>query len=39
MSGMDWQSSALTRAIDRWLEEDIGRGDLTAPALQGKQSQ
>ena len=36
MSGMDWQSSALTRALDRWLEEDIGRGDLTASALQGK---
>ncbi|QNJ30196.1 carboxylating nicotinate-nucleotide diphosphorylase [Synechococcus sp. A15-24] len=33
---MDWQSSALTRALDRWLEEDIGRGDLTASALQGK---
>ena len=36
MSGMDWQSSALTRALERWLEEDIGRGDLTASALQGK---
>ena len=36
MSGMDWQSSALTRALDRWLEEDIGRGDLTASALQRK---
>ena len=37
MSGMDWQSAALTRALDRWLREDIGRGDLTASALQGKQ--
>ncbi len=36
---MDWQSPALTRALDRWLEEDIGRGDLTAPALQGQQGQ
>ena len=34
---MDWQSPALTRALDRWLEEDIGRGDLTAAALQGQQ--
>ncbi len=23
--------------MDQWLEEDIGRGDLTAPALQGRQ--
>ena len=36
---MDWQSPALTRALDRWLEEDLGRGDLTAPALQGKQGE
>ncbi len=36
---MDWQSPALTRALDRWLEEDIGRGDLTAVALQGRQGQ
>ena len=36
---MDWQSPALTRALDRWLEEDIGRGDLTAAALQGQQGQ
>ena len=36
---MDWQSPALTRALDRWLEEDIGRGDLTAVALQGQQGQ
>ena len=36
---MDWQSPALTRALDRWLAEDLGRGDLTAPALQGKQGQ
>jgi len=36
---LDWQSPALTRALDRWLEEDIGRGDLTAVALQGQQGQ
>ena len=36
---MDWQSQALTSALDRWLAEDIGRGDLTAPALQGQQGQ
>lgn len=33
---MDWQSPALTRALDRWLEEDIGRGDLMAAAMQGQ---
>ena len=36
---MDWQSPALTSALDRWLAEDIGRGDLTAAALQGQQGQ
>ena len=36
---MDWQSQALTSALDRWLAEDIGRGDLTAAALQGQQGQ
>ena len=36
---MDWQSQALTSALDRWLAEDIGRGDLTAVALQGQQGQ
>ena len=25
--------------MEAWLEEDIGRGDLTAPALQGQQGQ
>ena len=33
---MDWQAPALIRALDQWLEEDIGRGDLTAPALRGQ---
>ena len=33
---MDWQSPALIRALDHWLEEDIGRGDLTAAAVLGK---
>ena len=36
---MDWQSPALTAALETWLEEDIGRGDLTAAALQGQQGQ
>ena len=35
---MDWHSPAFCRAVDQWLEEDIGRGDLTAPALQGRQA-
>ena len=34
---MDWQSPAWTRALDQWLEEDLGRGDLTAVALEGRQ--
>ncbi|MAH59150.1 MAG: nicotinate-nucleotide diphosphorylase (carboxylating) [Synechococcus sp. ARS1019] len=33
---MDWQAPALIRALDQWLEEDIGRGDLTATALRGR---
>ena len=36
---MDWQSPALTAALEAWLAEDIGRGDLTAPALKGQQGQ
>ena len=36
---MDWQSPALTAALEAWLEEDIGRGDLTAVALKGQQGQ
>ena len=36
---MDWQSPALTAALEAWLAEDIGRGDLTAVALQGQQGQ
>jgi nicotinate-nucleotide pyrophosphorylase (carboxylating) len=28
---------ALLAALDRWLEEDLGRGDLTAAALSGRQ--
>ena len=36
---MDWQSPALTAALEIWLEEDIGRGDLTAAALKGQQGQ
>ena len=36
---MDWQSPALTAALETWLEEDIGRGDLTAAALKGQQGQ
>jgi len=36
---LDWQSPALTAALEAWLAEDIGRGDLTAPALKGQQGQ
>ena len=36
---MDWQSPALTAALETWLAEDIGRGDLTAAALKGQQGQ
>jgi nicotinate-nucleotide pyrophosphorylase (carboxylating) len=36
---LDWQSPALTAALETWLEEDIGRGDLTAAALKGQQGQ
>ncbi|MGB1621803.1 MAG: carboxylating nicotinate-nucleotide diphosphorylase [Synechococcus sp.] len=36
---MNWTSPAITAALDRWLEEDLGRGDLTAVALQGQQGQ
>ncbi len=36
---MDWQYPALTAALEAWLAEDIGRGDLTAAALQGQQGQ
>ena len=38
-SGVDWQTPALTRALDRWLEEDLGRGDLSSAALQDRQGQ
>ena len=38
-SVVDWQTPALTRALDRWLEEDLGRGDLSAAALQDRQGQ
>jgi nicotinate-nucleotide pyrophosphorylase (carboxylating) len=34
---VDWQAPSLVRTLDAWLDEDIGRGDLTAPALQGRQ--
>ena len=39
MNVLDWQSPALTAALEAWLAEDIGRGDLTAAALQGQQGQ
>ena len=38
-SCVDWQTPALTDALDRWLDEDLGRGDLTAAALQDRQGQ
>tara|TARA_B100001287_G_scaffold120712_1_gene101744 strand:- start:1296 stop:1595 length:300 start_codon:yes stop_codon:yes gene_type:complete len=36
---VDWQTPALTHALDRWLDEDLGRGDLTAAALQDRQGE
>ncbi len=30
------RTPALLAALDRWLDEDLGRGDLTAPALAGR---
>ena len=33
---MDWQAPSLNGALDAWLDEDIGRGDLTRPALRGR---
>ena len=36
---MDWQSPALSAALEAWLAEDIGRGDLTAAPLHGQQGQ
>ena len=33
---MDWQIPSIIRSIDQWLDEDIGRGDLTGPAMQGQ---
>jgi nicotinate-nucleotide pyrophosphorylase (carboxylating) len=36
---LDWQSPALNAVFEAWLAEDIGRGDLTAAALQGQQGQ
>ena len=38
-NGLDWHSPALPAALEAWLAEDIGRGDLTAAALQGQQGQ
>ena len=36
---MDLVCPAPDELLDRWLAEDIGRGDLTAAALQGQQGQ
>ena len=36
---MDWQAPSLARSLDAWLDEDIGRGDLTTAALLGKRGQ
>ena len=36
---MDLVCPAPNELLDRWLAEDIGRGDLTAAALQGQQGQ
>ncbi len=34
--GVDWQAPSLIRMMDSWLDEDIGRGDLTSAALLGQ---
>ena len=34
---MNWTAPAITAALDRWLDEDLGRGDLSAVALVGQQ--
>ncbi len=31
---MDLHSPAINRLVDEWLQEDLGRGDLTAPAVE-----
>ena len=33
---MNWQAPSLALALDQWLAEDIGRGDLSAAAVQGR---
>ncbi len=34
---MDLFAPALNRLLDEWLDEDLGRGDLTSAALRGRQ--
>lgn len=34
---MNWTAPAITAALDRWLDEDLGRGDLSAVALVSQQ--
>ena len=34
---MNWTAPAITAALDRWLDEDLGFGDLSAVALVGQQ--
>ena len=34
---MNWTAPAISAALDRWLDEDLGRGDLSAAALVGQQ--
>ena len=33
---MNWESSQLGKQIDAWIYEDLGRGDLTEPAVINK---
>ena len=30
---MDWESPKISRMIDEWIEEDLGKGDLTNSAI------
>tara|TARA_B100000073_G_C23690801_1_gene556380 strand:- start:503 stop:1354 length:852 start_codon:yes stop_codon:yes gene_type:complete len=34
---VNWTAPAISAALDRWLDEDLGRGDLSAAALVGQQ--
>ena len=33
---MDLNTSIIGKIIDNWIDEDIGRGDLTSPSITAK---